>query len=358
MRLHHFSLENFRNIPLSRLSLEGQDAYFIGQNGQGKTNLLEAMGYLTALRSFRTAEGQALVRNGQSEARLLALVEHEQLGQCDVLITLAKGRKEARVNGETINRLANFIGCFPTVTLCSDDIQLLRGGPGLRRRWLDMVLAACSKEYFEVLTRYHRCLKERNQLLKQQATPASLLAFEKPQAEAAVALVKLRQEGVAALRTRFREAYDTVASAEEAPELQYKADRTWAAPDEALQTWAENRPRELAMGSTRHGPHRDDLLLSLNQLPAREYASEGQQRSLVLCLKLAEATALHLARQSTPVILADDVLGELDTKRHEGFWAALPKGSQVIATGTRPPLGPWRQWQNWQVNAGVFNRAL
>ncbi|MEM8549931.1 MAG: DNA replication and repair protein RecF, partial [Verrucomicrobiota bacterium] len=156
MKLQRLHVEDFRNIPLARLAFAGQSTFLLGNNGQGKSNLLEAAGLLTALRSFRTAESKALIRHGQSQARLYFVCERTDKQTEEVELTLTRSAKQLKVDGEKVSRLADFLGQYPTVTLAAEDIQLIRGSPALRRRFLDMTLAATSKQYFEALRRYHR----------------------------------------------------------------------------------------------------------------------------------------------------------------------------------------------------------
>lgn len=389
MHFVQISVENFRNIALGRLALCGESQFLLGANAQGKTNLLEAVSLLSALRSFRTSDNRSLIAQGQKQARLLCRCEHEQLGQTEVLLTLEPGSKTLLHDGEKITRLADFLGLLPTVALSSEDIQLLRGAPALRRRLLDLILSSASAEYFTALRRYHRALGERNSALKalQKGGSAAMVAaagasaaagatssaaagaasaratadavlssFEKVMAAEAARIVAVRASSVTMLSDLLLEAYQRISPEPESPALRYEPDSEAAArPEEFTRLLAKNRERDAILGSTQRGPHRDDFALLLQGRPARQYASEGQQRGLVLALRLAQAEFVQAARGILPVLLADDIIGELDPVRREGFWRTLGTERQVIATGTvTPHAGAGRNWQIFHVRSGSF----
>lgn len=354
MRLRRLTLQNLRNIPFAEFSFTGRQQFFVGRNGQGKTNLLEAVGFVTALRSFRTADASLLIAQGKKEGALAADFEHEKFGPGRVVITLRPGGKEVSCDGERITRLADFLGRFPTVVFSSQDQQLVRGAPALRRRWVDLALAGTDAAYLYSLTNYHRALDGRNRLLKRQAPAAELAAFEAPLAEAAAALVAARRAGVETLAPHVAAAYAALSAEAEPATLAYEAD-TEAGDAAAWRAHFEkSRTRDLQFRSSLSGPHRDDLALKVGGRPARDYGSEGQQRSLVLALRLAQVNHVRGATGIQPVLLADDVLGELDPDRRRRFWAALGEERQVLATGTELPAAELGAWEIFRVSAGGF----
>ncbi len=354
MRFASVTLQNFRNLPLVQTKLVGQRTFLVGPNGQGKTNFLEALGYVTALRSFRGAEPRALVGIGQPEAGMGFVVEHEQFKESKITITLgAEGRTVEWEQGK-VTRLADFIGKFPTVVFSSQDSQLLRGTPSLRRRWLDLTLAAMEGNYFSALRNYTRAVAERNMLLKQGARDAGqLAAFENEAAGHAVKVVAARHAGVAELSEYFKEAHARLVpeARTETAALLYAPDTPATTREEFAVLLAKARPRDAVLKSTERGPHRDDIEFVLSGRPARNFASEGQQRCLVMALRLAQAAYFKDKGKIEPVLLCDDVLGELDPARRMRFWAAMEGEPQVIATGTIPPEGD-RRWHILQVEAG------
>jgi DNA replication and repair protein RecF len=356
VRLLRLVLQNFRNIPLAQLELGGPQTFFWGANGQGKTNLLEAIGFVTALRSFRAAEIKPLIRHGEAEAGLRLEFEREEMGETTVAIRLRPRGKEAQIDGAKVSRLGEFIGRFPTVLFASDDLQLIRGGPGLRRRFLDLVLAATDLEYLRALQGYHRALQARNSLLKADGSPAELEAFEGQLAPAAAVLVAKRKLAAAEIGADLGHFYRSLAKEDAEPNLLFEPDLPIDGAAAFAEALARNRPRDLRAGATQRGPHRDDFQLQLGGRDGALYASEGQQRALTLALRFAEARLCRRRLAVGPLILADDVLGELDPERRRRFWETLDPDLQLFATGTeKPEPGPRGTWKIFRAEAGAFH---
>lgn len=355
MRFSKVTLQGFRNLPLVDVTLAGRRTFLLGANAQGKTNFLEALGYVTALRSFRAAETRALIGLGQPQAGLAFTVEHETFGESRLTVTLnAEGREVMWEQGR-VTRLADFIGKFPTVVFSSQDNQFLRGSPSLRRRWLDLTLAAMDTSYLTALQSFTRAVAERNILLKHGGRAvAELEAFEHELATHAVILVAKRAAGLAELNDFFHAAHARLVPEGETAGLIYAPDTAAATREDFAALLLKNRPRDTLLKSTERGPHRDDLDLLLNGRPAKQFASEGQQRCLVIALRLAQAAYFRAKGGVTPVLLCDDVLGELDPERRAKFWASLEGEPQVIATGTSLPAADGG-WQVLQVEGGKIN---
>lgn len=366
MRFQRITLQGFRNLAFVDVPLTGSRTFLRGPNAQGKTNFLEAAGYVTALRSFRGAEARALIGLGQPQTGLVFTIEHEVFGESRLSITLSPQERVVMWEQGRVTRLADFIGKFPTVAFSSHDNQFLRGSPSLRRRWLDLTLAAMDAAYLSALQRYTRAVAERNMLLKQPVRQAhgrgdagALEAFEHELAVHALTLFAKREAGVGVLGELFRAAYARlVPDGDPSTGLRAESAGLVYAPDSALTTREEFaallmkcRPRDTLLKSTERGLHRDDLELLLNGLPAKQFASEGQQRCLVIALRLAQAAYFKLKGGVTPVLLCDDVLGELDPERRARFWASLAGEPQVIATGTGIPTDA-NSWQILSVKDG------
>lgn len=356
MLLRKLTLSHFRNVALASLSFTGTRQFFAGGNGQGKSNLLEAAGCLTALRSFRTPDSRNLIMHECPEAGIACEVERENTGGERVTIKIRRDGKELWYGDKKVSRLAEHVGHFPTVVFSSQDLQLIRGAPALRRRWLDLTLSAMDPEYLKALQDYTRALAGRNSLLRRQEPGGAkeLTAFDRTLAPAGARIVALRTTRIEELAREMTAAYRRLCEGSEGAELRHKTSLAGVTPESMLALLESGRSRDLQAGTTLTGPHRDDLAFSVAGTDAGDFASEGQQRSVTLALRLAQAAWFHSCSRVRPVLLADDVLGELDPGRRERFWAALDGESQVIATGTSLPGGSPGDWQVFTVAAGEF----
>ncbi len=360
MRLRKLTLHHFRNVGFAALEWKGRQQFLLGANGQGKTNLLEAAGFITALRSFRTTDQRLLVAHGQHAASIACEIEHERLGATRLTIRLRRDGRELWCDQTRVTRLADHLGRFPTVVFSSQDQLLVRGAPALRRRWLDLTLASMDPAYLRALQVYSRALADRNALLRRGgAAGGQLEAFERILAPAAAELIAARTGGLAALGGRLTEAYAriTVDDPVEQAGLRYEPDFDEPSADAVLARFESSRPRDVQFRTTLVGPHRDDFSFAVRGTAAKDFASEGQQRSLVLALRLAQAGWFQEKSGVRPVLLADDVLGELDPARRRRFWSSVDPESQVIATGTTPPDADLGEWQVFTVKDGAFTEG-
>ncbi len=334
MRLSSISLQNFRNIEFAAIDFKENRHFLVGNNGVGKTNLLEAIGYITALRSFRTSQYKKLIRWNQTETKIRYCFEENNCKSEIVLRLHAKG-KELFLNGEKVLRFADFVGNFPTVALSSHDILLLRGSPQIRRRFIDMTLTANNPVYFEAIRKYYIGLQSRNNLLKKDADDSELESFEISLAPFAKIIFEQRVNALDELNKLFSESYNKIGSDLEIPTLKYKPSLESFTEEAIHSVWKENRKRDRILKTTEKGPHRDDFIFQIFNREAKDYGSEGQQRSLVISLRMAQINWFKNCSNTQPVLLADDILGELDSERREKFWKLLTPEIQVFATGTK-----------------------
>jgi DNA replication and repair protein RecF len=337
MRFLHLRLQNFRNIGFAELPLDASRTFLLGANGQGKSNLLEALSLVTAFRSFRTQNAGALPKRDAGQYALVHEIEHDKYGRTEVEMHGGRRGRKLLVDGEPVTRLGDFIGRFPVVALSSSDFQLLRGSPADRRRFLDMTLSAIDRHYYDALRQYHRGVTERNRLLKNGSSSAQFDAFEAEIATHAAVIATKRRAGVGRLGSVLQKVYTGLADRDEGPQMDFNPNADFETAADFANILAASRKRDEIMGATQKGPHRDDLSLALKVGGAKEYASDGQQRGLCVALRIAQAALFHDALQVAPVLLVDDVLGELDPHRKAGFWKACPDGLQIIATGTELP---------------------
>ena len=359
MLVSHLSLRDFRNYESAELTLDAGANLFVGSNGQGKTNLVEAIGYLSTLGSHRVSVDHAMIRQGTDSAVIRARIAN---GEQSVLLEVQLNRSAP--NRAQANRAAikprELPRYFSSVVFAPEDIALVRGEPSGRRRFLDELLVLRSPRMSGVMTDYDRVLKQRNSLLKSaRASSSPQLSTLEIWDERLVAfgseIIEARSNLVADLTPEVARAYASVAGADHAASLTgYLSIRAQSTDEEAdfeptalvgdritadlaaegfRVALARLRRAELARGITLVGPHRDDLVLQLNGMPARGYASHGESWSFALALKLASAEVLRReSNAGDPVLVLDDVFAELDESRRGRLAAAVADFEQVLIT--------------------------
>lgn len=358
MRISRLRVADFRNVEFADLDFSNSRRVFLlGKNGQGKTNLLEVVSLLTALRSFRTRDSRLLVRHGQKNARVFLTLNHEREGETELTLTFSSnGAKAVECGaGVLVKRLSEFVGRFPVVVFSSDDIALLRGSPSVRRRWLDLTLSTIDAEYFAHLQRFHRALEARNRLLKNpQSAESQFEAFEQILAESGVRLVEIRSREMEKISARFSSSARIISGEDESAELVYVKSIQVFGGDAWRDFYRRSRAQDKLFRATQKGPHRDDFEFRILGHAAEDFASEGQQRGMTLGLGLAQLALFRERLGIDPVVLADDVLGELDSFRKNGFWAAVGEELQIVATGTQLPENA-EAWQVFSVESGRYS---
>lgn len=342
MHIEHLWLRDFRSYHEVDLELSAGVCAVLGPNGVGKSNLLEAVGYLAVLESFRGAPNDALVRAGAESAVVRGTVrsdDREQLIEAEIA---AAGRNRVLVNRQRLTRSRDLLGAVRTTVFSPDDLTLVKGGPGLRRQYLDQVLVSLDPRNDALRAEFERALRQRNALLKQtrgrldESAELTLEVWDAKVVAAGEELARRRAELVTRLEPLVGAAYADVAGAPEPVSLRY--DAAWR--DQGLShALAAVRSDELRRGVTLVGPHRDDLVIALNALPSRTHASQGEQRSLALALRLAAHRLVHEVVGSPPVLLLDDVFSELDPDRSAALLRSLPEGQTFLSTAAGLPAG-------------------
>jgi DNA replication and repair protein RecF len=362
VHLTRLALTDFRSYPELSLGLGPGVTTFSGPNGEGKTNLVEAIGYLATLGSHRVATDAPLVRRGAERAVLRAAVTRAQ-GSTLVEIELNPGRaNRARLNRAPAPRPRDILGALRTVLFAPEDLTLVKGDPGERRRFLDELLTATAPRYAGIRADYERVLKQRTALLKsagakghlrgaaREAMTSTLDTWDAQLARAGAPLLAGRMRLVAALRPHLNAAYEAVSGGPvgEASGMNYRSsaleidgfDDISALEKDPLEkallkALAGVRASELDRGVCLVGPHRDELELSIGGLPARGYASHGESWSLALALRLASFALLREDHED-PVLILDDVFAELDTGRRDRLAALVAGAEQVLITAAVP----------------------
>ena len=376
MYLRRLTLHNFRVYESLQLDLQAGLTVFVGPNAAGKTSLLEAMYLLAATKSPRTNSDCELVRWGADVARVEGLFVTRRERELRLAVGLdpscavGANPKRLEVEGEVVPTAAQMIGHAQVVMFAPDDLAIIKGGPGLRRRFLNTALAQLQPRYLDDLTRYRRALRQRNELLKTLGraggTPAlrgsgglgELEAWTEQLVQSGAAVALARQRFVVALSQHAGEVHHLI-GAEETLSLQYHGELA-EAPDEAAaaahfrQRLADLGDLEVRRGTTLVGPHRDELQVSVNGASVRQYGSQGQQRTAALSLKLGQARVTQEWSDEPPLLLLDDCLSELDPTRAK---AVLDLGANLdglIVTSAKldPALQERAEAQVYEVQGG------
>ena len=357
MRIKTIAVSNYRNIAFARLDVDKSRVFLVGRNGQGKTNLLEAIGYVTSLRAFRSRENETLIGPKEAQSEIVHEADHELYGESRSQLRIKRKGKEVSLDGEKIRRASDFVGRFPTVTLSSEDLSIVRGSPGGRRRFVDTLLCGLDRGYYVALQRYQKALQERNALLKRSSDSSLLTVFEQQMAEPALEIIEKRNvvlQEIARLTIAY---YEQLSGGQEAIGITFRPSVQLESKEEYVEMLLKQRKRDLILQSTGKGPHRDDFDITLSERSAADFASDGQQRSIALALAFATIDCWRARFGVTPALLVDDVLGELDPERKERFWKALDDGIQLIATGTElPRRADLADWIVYRVEGGEFTR--
>ena len=353
MHLAHLRLRDFRNY--GRLDVDFAPGFhlLLGDNAQGKTNVLEAIYLVATLRSFRGVGSAQMVRHGQKGYFVGANIVGQGAHEARMYWSLRE--RTLGLDGRPVRKLTDYLGVLRTVVFCTEDLQLVKGVARARRRFLDLLLSQTYPAYLPLLQRYTRALRSRNALLKQPVPdPVALEGFTRELVAAGDEIIRLRRELVPRFAPLAREAYGRIAHSAEELRLEYHP----SVKADFMVELAQSRRREAAYRSTMIGPHRDDLQLLLDGRSAGQFGSEGQKRTLAIACKLAQAEYLAGLHGSPPVLLIDDIMGELDEKRRSGFLPLLERAhqerGQVFMTATeenwRRDLG--RDLQRWRVEGG------
>ncbi len=370
MQLLSLKYERFRNLANVELAPGPKATVAVGENGQGKTNLLEGLYFLATLKPLRAGKLSELVAFGEQTARvtgrfLLNGAERE------ISVEVAAGSRSAYVDGKKAGSLEAYFGGVSVVAFTPDDLQVVKGGPDGRRSFLDRAVFNRFPAYLNESREYARALKSRNRLLKEGAPPAHLSAWDATLARVGARLWSRRRSLMGELSTRAQTAFSHIGRTENPAQYSYApshvdgldfADATELQLQLALTDSLERRlPRDMERGFTSVGPHVDDLELALGTHAARAFASQGQARALVLAWKVAEIENLHAHSGFLPLLLLDDVSSELDPERNQFLMGYLAdSGAQTFLTTTDRALvqraaGLGTVW--YQVKAGTVERA-
>lgn len=310
MLLRQLTIRDFRNLVSLDLEIPKSGVVIIGENGQGKTNLLEAIYYLVLFRSMRGARDRELVRFGQPGF----FVAGDADSRVQTGYQLSGRKKKVTVDGTEVVRLGDAVGRFVAIPFSPDDREMISGGPALRRRFLDVLLSLCEAGYLTQLTTFRAALKQRNAALR-NGGQGEATAFDGVFSSAAEFVLGARRRWVERWRKRYSELCSSLGEVGDS-DIEYKPRSDSAATAaEIREELDRTKERDIASGSTTTGPHRHDLRLLLAGKSIRRFGSSGQQRTAATALRLLEAAVIRESTGTTPVGLYDDVFAELDEGR-------------------------------------------
>jgi DNA replication and repair protein RecF len=375
MYVRRVELTDFRSYDRVAVDLDPGVSVLVGQNGTGKTNLVEALGYVATLDSHRVATDAPLVRSGAAAAIIRCAIVHDGRELLVELEIVPGKANRARLNRSPVRRSREVLGALRMVLFAPEDLELVRGDPAERRRYLDDLLVARLPRFAGVRADYDRVVKQRNALLRTAYLSrkvggsrgqdlSTLGVWDQHLAQHGAELLAGRLELVAALGPHLTKAYDAVAAGRSTAAIAYFSrlgeslvpDRT-NLQEALLASLAERRPAEIERGVTLVGPHRDDLSLVLGELPVRGYASHGESWSFALALRLA---AYDLLRSDgiEPVLVLDDVFAELDGGRRDRLAALVADATQLLVTCAVPEDVPEAlQGVRYAVSPGTVTRV-
>jgi DNA replication and repair protein RecF len=332
----NLNLNNYRSYTTLDLSLDPGVSIFVGKNGEGKTNIAEAVLYLTFLSSHRASGNTPLIKLGNQSAYIRAKVKYPER---EILVELEiNGDKanRAKVNQNQVRSQKEIFGIVQTIYFSPEDLDIVRGDPSERRRFIDQLLTLRSPRIAGVISDYERAVKQRNSLLKTRASADALNPWDKQVAELGGELITLRMLALDELKPIFNQVYKDISDTKPA-EIVYKSSienptlNQGENSEKIMERLVNNRGTELDRGLTLTGPHRDDLLLILGDHLVKGYASHGESWSIALSLKLATYNLLKLDGLS-PILILDDVFSELDEERRERLAEIAKSADQTIIT--------------------------
>lgn len=345
MFLATMELKNFRNYPLLSLEFSPEVNIFVGQNAQGKTNILEAVSLFCLGKSFRTKKETDLIR-WQTDFFYIKGIFSDLQNYQQIEIGLAKDQKKIKLNGQETKGF-DFFGQVPLVVFAPDDLQLIKAGPQVRRDFLDFYLAQIAPQYRFIYLNYYKVLQQRNRFLKDSAVvnPVELEVWNEQLVERGIKVIKYRSSLLERIRPYIIEAHKEISGSREMLKLDYLCMNKYNNPDleeAALQKifideLNQVKKMEMERRVSLVGPQRDDFLLTVNDgVDLRTFGSQGQQRTAALALKLGLIEVIKAVRETPPLLLLDDVMSEFDDLRKQSLLKILINSSQTFITATSP----------------------
>ncbi|MBO4220544.1 MAG: DNA replication/repair protein RecF [Clostridia bacterium] len=375
MIVRSIRLENFRNIEQAKLDFSDGINVLIGKNAQGKSNILEAVYVFAQGKSFRAKNDRELIRFGEKKAVISLISKSSKKTRDDELSmeyesggTREETKKTVKKNGVVEKKIGNLLGTFRAVLFCPEHLMLVKGGPAERRTFIDMALCQLRPVYLKQLQRYYALLSERNKLLKDAKEDRRVYdqtneLWAQQLAECAGYITRVRAEYLSMLSSEAEDCFLDMTSGDEKPEFLYKTSTgsetdafdEKSVADRYFTLYCSEGEKELLAGMTLWGIHRDDMQITINGKEARFFASQGQDRSLVLSMKLAEGRISEKETGEAPVYLFDDVMSELDRNRRSFLLEKFKGSSQIIITSCEPEFFGEGEFRTISVSNGCYS---
>lgn len=336
MEITKIQLLNYRNYVNAEIDFSKGLNIIIGKNAQGKTNLLEAVYFCVVGKSFRASREKEVINLSSDIAKVKLFIKKE-IGQSNVEIIFSRNQKKTvKINGIPIKKIGELLGEFNGVFFSPDELKLIKESPEDRRRFMDIDISQTSKQYFYLLSRYDKILQNRNKQLKTQINLVEMKKimqiWNEQLADCALKISKYRQNFILSLAPYAKEAHSFLTDGKEDLQIEY-CGITDTTKEQIIAKLEKNLEKDLSLGYTSYGTHRDDIKVSVNGIDVRTFGSQGQQRSCALSLKLAELEIIKAQTKTLPVLLLDDVLSELDDDRKLRLLQFCKK-SQTLITCT------------------------
>lgn len=329
MIIENIYLENFRNYESQKIKLSPGKNIFFGLNGQGKTNVIEAIYYFCTCKSFRSIHDKEIIRFDSDYSHIrIDFSDNKRKNTADIYIT---DKKSVKVNGINLEKLSEIIGSINMVIFTPEHLNLVREGPGTRRNFLDVLISQIKPMYFKYLMNYYKVLKQRNNILKNRKMLSTIEVWDEKLVQYGVKICEYRKEAI----NRMNKFIEKFESENEKFFIEYSPSikNNFTDLEVFLSQLKSGLERDIEKGMTMTGPHRDDFDVILNGKSLKKYGSQGQTRTGVLKIKLAECEIIKDITGEEPILLLDDVLSELDEQRRKYFINNI-EGRQVIITCT------------------------
>ena len=335
MYVKKLTMEGFRNYKTECFTFSPETNLIYGNNAQGKTNALEAIYLFSIGKSFRTQQDRELIHFQEDQTKICVVFENH-LRENEIELVLRRDKKkQIKINGVPIQKMGELIGLFTVVLFSPDELNLTKGSPYARRRFLDIAVSQMRPKYYHILRRYNKTLEQRNNLIKKlrftndESLKDTLCIWNEKLAEYGMTVITYRKKFVESLQAFSKKIHHEISG--DMFEVRYKT--AFETKEQFVEKLNASLSKEIEQGFTLYGPHRDDLEIEINGKDIKVYGSQGQHRSAVLALKLAQADMMYEDTGEYPVLLLDDIMSELDKERRE-YLAVKIKNKQVIITCT------------------------